>query len=135
MAHVIRLMLVACMSILGGRGHTKLWESHESDQQFGDNESTAFKMSQRLRKEVNTRIHKVSALEPGLAKIIETVCISRYFENFETDHHMAVISSCVDYIDTGLSRGVYPQSKTQTSNRSPTYDGCANTSEFNNAVA
>ena len=42
----------------------------------------------------------MSALKPGLAKIIVKVRISRYSENSETDHHIAANVSSVDYVDT-----------------------------------
>jgi hypothetical protein len=76
MAHVIQLALGAFMSSLGVKCRTKSWEAHERDQQFGENESIDIGKSQRLRKEGNARINKVSAMRPGLAKIIEKVCIS-----------------------------------------------------------
>jgi hypothetical protein len=75
MAHVIQLALGAFMSSLGVKGLTKSWEAHERDQQFGENESIAIGKSQRLRKEGNARINKVSAMRSGLAKIIEKVRI------------------------------------------------------------
>ena len=81
MAHVIQLALGAFMSTLDEKGRTKSWEAHERDQQFRQNESTAIGNSQRLRKEANARINKVSAVRLGLAKIIETVRISTYFES------------------------------------------------------
>jgi len=76
MAHVIQLALRAFMSCPGVKGCTKLWEAHERYQQFGENESTDIGKSQRHRKEGNARINKVSAMRPGLAKIIEKVRIS-----------------------------------------------------------
>jgi len=76
MAHVIQLASGAFMSSLGVKGRTKSWETHERDQQFGENESTDIGKSQRLRKEGNARINKVSAMRPGLAKRIEKVRIS-----------------------------------------------------------
>jgi len=76
MAHVIQLALGAFMSSLGLKGRTKSWEGHERDQQFGENESIDTGKSQRLRKECNARINKVSAMRPGLAKIIEKVRIA-----------------------------------------------------------
>jgi hypothetical protein len=39
MVHVIQLALGAFTSSLGVKGPTKSWEAHESDQQFGENES------------------------------------------------------------------------------------------------
>jgi len=76
MAHVIQLALGAFMSSLGVKGRTKSWEAHERDHQFRDNESIDVGKSQRLQKEGNGRISKVSAMRPGLAKIIEKVHIS-----------------------------------------------------------
>jgi hypothetical protein len=75
MAHVIQLALDAFMSSLGVKGRTISWEAHERDQQFGENESTDMGKSQRLRKEGNARINKVSAMKPELAKKIEKVRI------------------------------------------------------------
>jgi hypothetical protein len=76
MAHVIQLALGAFMSSLGVKGRTKSWEAHECDQSFGQNESIDIGNSQRLRKEGNVRINKMSAMKPGLAKMIEKVRIS-----------------------------------------------------------
>jgi len=76
MAHVIQLALGAFMSSLGVKDHTNSWEAHERDQQFGKNESIDIGKSQRLRKQGNDRINKMSAIIPGLAKIIEKVRIS-----------------------------------------------------------
>jgi len=75
-AHVIQLALGVFMSSLGVKDRTKSWEAQERDQQFGENESIDIGKSQRLRKEGNARINKVSAMRPGLGKIIEKVCIS-----------------------------------------------------------
>jgi hypothetical protein len=76
MAHVIQLALSTFMRNLGVKGCTKPWEAHERDQQFEENESIDIGKSQRLRKEGNARISKVSAMRPGLAKIFEKVRIS-----------------------------------------------------------
>jgi len=76
MAHIIQLALGAFMSRLGVKDRTKSWETHEHDQQFGENESIDIGKSQRLRKEGDARINKVSAMRPGLAKMIEKVRIS-----------------------------------------------------------
>jgi len=75
MAQVIELSLGAFMSSLRGKGRTKSWEAHECDQQFGENESTDIRKRQTLRKKGNARMNKVSAMKPGLAKIIQKVCI------------------------------------------------------------
>jgi hypothetical protein len=76
MAHIIQLALGAFMSSLGVKSRTKSWEAHECDQQFGENESIDIGKSQRLRKEGNARINKVSAMRPGLPKIIDKVRFS-----------------------------------------------------------
>jgi len=135
MAHVIQLALGAFMSSLGVKGHTKLWEAHEHDQQFGENEITHIGKSQRLWTEGNARINKVSAIKPGLAKIIEKVHISWYTENSETNYHIAANATCVDDVDTLSSKVVYWLSKSQSTNRSPSYYRCENTLEFHTAVA
>jgi hypothetical protein len=76
MVQVIKLALCAFISSLGVKGCTKSWEAHERDQQFGENESIDIGKSHKLRKEGNARINKVSAMKPGLAKILEKVRIS-----------------------------------------------------------
>jgi len=76
MAHIIQLALGAFMSSLSVKGSTKSWEAHERDQRFGENESMDIRKSQRLRKEGNARINKVSAMKLGLAKILGKVRIS-----------------------------------------------------------
>jgi hypothetical protein len=78
MAHVIQLSSGAFLSSLGVKGRTKSWEAHEHDQQFGEHQSTDIGKSQRLRKEGNARINMVSGMRPGLAKIIDKICISIY---------------------------------------------------------
>jgi hypothetical protein len=107
MAQVIQLSLGTFMSSLAVKGRTKSWEAHQRDQQFGENESTDFGKSQRLRKEGNARINKVSAMRPGLAKIIEKGRISTYYESAETDLHIAENAYCMDYADTWTSKRVY----------------------------
>ena len=76
MAHIIQLALGALMSSLGVKGSAKSWEAHERDQRFGENESIGIWKSQRLRKDGNSRINKVSAMRPVLVKIFEKVRIS-----------------------------------------------------------
>jgi len=107
MAHIIQLALGAFMSSLGVIGCTKSWEAHERDQQFGENESIDIEKSQRLWDEGNARINKVSAMKPGLAKIIEKVRISRYFDSAETDLHLAENACCIDYADTWSLKRVH----------------------------
>jgi len=111
MAHVIQLSFYAFMSSLGLKGHTKSWEAHERDQQFGENESIYIRKSHRLRREGNAWIIKVSVMSSGLAKIIEKVRISRYFESPETDLHIAENACCIDSSDTWSSKRVHSLSK------------------------
>jgi len=95
------------MSSVGVKGRTKSWKDHRRNQQFGENVSVDIGKSQRLRKGGNARVNKVSAMKPGLAKIIEKVHILRYFESAETDLHMAENACCIDYADTWSSKRVY----------------------------
>jgi len=99
-AHIMQLTLGAFKSSLGVEGRTKSWEAHECDQQFGENESIDIGKSQTLRKEGNARINQVSAMRPGLTKIIEKVRISWYFECPETELHMAENACCINCADT-----------------------------------
>jgi len=100
MAHVVQLALGAFISSPGVKRRTNSWEAHEHDQQFGENESIEIGNSQRLRKECNARIKKVSAIKPGLAKIIQKVRISWYFESPEIDLHCADNACGIDYADS-----------------------------------
>jgi hypothetical protein len=95
------------MSSFGVKDCTKCWEAYEPDQQFGQNESIHIGSSQKLRKEGNARINQVSAMRPGLAKIIEKECILWYFESPETDHNIAGNACCIDYTDTWPSKSVH----------------------------
>jgi len=135
MAHIIRLALGAFMSTLGVNGRTKSWEAHERDQQFGENECTGIGKRQRLRKEGNARINKVSAMRPGLTKIIEKVSISTYFESAETDLHIAENACCIDYADTWWSKWVHWLSKCQSPDCSTTHSGCEDTLELDTGDA
>jgi hypothetical protein len=76
MGHIIKRALGAFMSSQGVNDSPKSWEAHEREQQFGENKSIEIGKSQSLQKEGNARINKVSARDPGLAKIIEKVRIS-----------------------------------------------------------
>jgi hypothetical protein len=76
MAQVIQLTVGAFMSRLCVKRGTQSWKAHERDLQFGENASIDIGKSQRLRNEGNSRINKMLAMRPGLAKIIQKVCIS-----------------------------------------------------------
>jgi len=107
MADVIQLAFGAFMCSLSVQDRTKMWEAHKLDQQLGEIESIDIGISQILRKEGNARINKVSAMRPGLAKMIEKVPISRYFENSETDLHIAKNACCIDYADSWSSKRIH----------------------------
>jgi len=104
MAHVIQVALDAFMSSLGVKGRPKSWEAHECAPWFGENEGIDIGTSQSRQQEGNARINNVSAMRPGLAKIIEKICISWYFESSESDLHMAETGCGNDYADTGSSK-------------------------------
>jgi len=107
----------------------------DCDQQFVENESMDIGKGQRLRKEGNARINKVSAMKPDVAKIIEKVCISWYFESPEIDLHIAESACCIDYTNTWLSKWVHWQSNSQSSQCCTTDYGCEDTLELNTGVA
>jgi len=106
------------MSSVRVHGHTKSWDPHVHDQQFGMNESIGFGMSQRLQKEGNDRINKVSAMRPGLAKIIEKVHISTNVESPETDLHIAENTWCINYTENGLVLPMAPDGCVRSGSRS-----------------
>jgi len=115
-AHVIQVTLGAFVSSLGGTGPTKSWEAHEHDEQFGENASIDFGKSQRLRKEGNARINMVLAMRPGLAKIIEKVRISWYFECPEADLHIVDNACWISYANTSSPKRAHWLSKCHTPN-------------------
>jgi len=95
MVLVVQLGLDAFMSSFHVKGCTKSCEAQERDQQFRENQRTDIGKSQRLRHEGNATINKVSAIRPGLPKIIEKVCISRHFERPATDLYIAENACCM----------------------------------------
>jgi len=135
MPHVIQLALDAFMSSLGVKGRNKSCEAHERDQQFGGNESMDIGKSQRLRKEGNATINRVSALKPGLAKIIEKVHISWYFECPEADLHIPENACCIDYANTWSPKRVHWLSISQSPHCSTSDYGCEDTLEHYTGVA
>jgi len=135
MAHVIQLSLSAFMSSLGVKGHTKSWEAHERNQQFGENKSTDIGKSQRLQKEGNGRINKVSAMRSGLAMVIEKVPISTYYESAETDLHIAENTCWIIYADTWTSKRVHWLSKSQSPDGSTDQYRCEDTLKLDTGVA
>jgi len=135
MANIIQLALGAFMSSLSVKGRTKSWEAHERDQQFGENESIDGRKSQRLWKEGNARINMMSAMKPGLAKIIEKVRISWYFESPEADLHIAENACCINYANTWSPKRVHWLSKWQSPHYSTSDYGCEDTLKLYTGVA
>jgi len=135
MMDVIHPTLGAFISNLGVKGYTKSWKMHEHNHHFGENETADIGKSQRLWKEGITRNNKVSAMRPGLAKIIEKVCIWTKLASPETDHHIVVNDSCTDYVDTWWSKWVHWLSKSEYTNHSTTYYGWEKRVEFDTGVA
>jgi hypothetical protein len=107
MAHVIQLACGAFISSFGVKGRTKSWEAHKCNPQFGALESTDIWKSARHKKEGNDRIIKVSAMRPGLAKIIEKVRNSRNFKRAETDLLIPGNGCSIDYADTRWPKRVH----------------------------
>jgi len=109
---------------------TKSWEARECDQQFSDIYTTDIAKGQRLRQESNARINKLLAMRPGLAKIIEKLCISGNFECAQTDLHIAANARCNDHTETGSSKRVRWLSNSQRTNRSVADYGYETSPEF-----
>jgi len=135
MGRIIQLALGALMRSLGVKGRTRPWEAHGRTRQFGKNESIDIGQSQRLQKVGNARINKVSAMRQGLAKIIEKVHISTYFESPETDLHTAENACCIDYADTWSSKQVHSLFQRHSVNSSTTCCGFEDTVVFDTGVA
>jgi len=135
MALVIRLSLGAFISSLGVKGRTKSLEAHERDQLCGEHESTDIGKSQRLQNKGNARMNKVSAMRPGLAKTIEKVRISKYFECAETDLQIAENACCIDYADIWSPKWVHWLSKSQSPDHSTTDYSCEDTLQLDTRVA
>jgi len=102
MAHIIQLGFGLIMHSVSLEDCTKSWEAHEYDQKFGQNESLYIWKSLRLRNEGNATINQVSAINPGIPKIIEKVHMLRNFESPQTDLHIAENACYIDYADTDL---------------------------------
>jgi hypothetical protein len=112
------------------KGRTMSWEAHTREQQFGENESIDIGKSKWLRMEGNAKINKVSAMRPGLAKIIEKVRISWYFESPEADRDKAENACCMYYANTCSLKRVYWLSESQSPHCSTSDYGCEDTLEL-----
>jgi len=90
--------------------------------------------SQRFQNEGNATITKVSAMRPGLAKVIEKVCNSRNYEIPKTDLHIVENACCIDQTDTWLLKRVDWPSLRQSMNRSTYYYAWENLLELDSGV-
>jgi len=81
------------------------------------------------------QINMVSAMRPGLVKIIQKVCISRYFESPQTDLHVAENTCGIDYANSWSSQHVNWLPKSQSPRYSITQYEFENTLELNNGDA
>ena len=129
----MQLALDAFMSSLVVKGHTKSWETHERDQQFGENESIDIGKSQRLRKEGNARINKVSAMKSGWAKIFDKV--RWYFESPEADLHIGENAYYINYANAWLPKPAHWVSKNQSAHCCTSDYGCEDLLERYSRVA
>jgi len=120
MAHIIQHGLGTFLYSLGVKGCIKSCEAHERVQQFRENENTEIAKCQRLRKECNAWINKVSAMKPGLPMIIGKVPISTYFEYPKTNLHKSESMCCIVCTGTWLSKRVHWLSNRQSVDRSTT---------------
>ena len=123
------------MRSLGVRGRTNYSQAHERNQQVGENNNIDIGRCQWLWQEGNARINKVSAMKPGLAKIIEKVRISWYFESPEADLHLAENACCIHYANTWSPKRVHWLSKSQSPHGSTSHYGCKDTFELYSGVA
>ena len=135
MVHIVQLTLGAVPRRLGVKGHTISWAAHEQDQQFGENETIDIGKSQRLPKEGNAAINKVSAMKPGLLKIIEIVGISWYFESTDTDLFIAENACGIDYTNTWMLKWVHWLSKRRSLHCSTSNCGFEDMLDLNTGIA
>jgi hypothetical protein len=77
----------------------------------------------------------VSAMRPGLAKRIEKIRVSWYFENPEDDFHIAENTCCIDYADIWLSKRVHWLSNCEIPHRGISSYGCEDRLELYSGVA
>jgi len=135
MAHFIQLPLWPFMNRPCVEGGTKSSEAHEREQQFNENDGLHIGKNQRLQKEGNARIHKVSAIRPGVAMIIEKVRISLFFDYPDTNLHEAENACWIYYFDSWPSNGDQWLSKFQSLHRATSNYGCDDAWELNTGVA
>ena len=56
-------------------------------------------------------------ITPGFSKIIEMLCIARYFESPYPDHHIAVNAYSIDYTNSWSSKRILSQSTSHSTHR------------------
>lgn len=110
-------------------------EAHVREQQFLDYEIKRHGNIQRHRKEGNVKVNLMSAIRPGLAKIIVNVSIWTYFDSHETDLEIAANAHWIDYTDPCPSKRVHWQSTHQSINCGTENYSCGDTMGLNSGVA
>jgi len=135
LAHDIQLVLGAFMSSLGVKGLIQSRETHQRNQQCGENQTTENGRSQRFRKEGNARFDQVSAMRLGLAKIIEKLHIWSNVDSPEIAINIGANPGFNDYTETCPSKQVDWLSKSQSENPSTANYGCEETVESDTGVA
>ena len=77
----------------------------------------------------------MSAISPGLSKIIKKVRISRYFQSTETDLYRSENACSINYANTWSSKWVHWVSKSQSAHRGTTCYRCEDMLELDTGVA
>jgi len=93
-----------------------------------------YREESKTGKEGNARINKVSTMGPGLAKIIEKVSISWYFECRETNFRIAENAWGIRYADSWSPKRVHCLSKSQSPDSSTSNCGFEDTLKLNTGV-
>jgi len=122
------------MSSLSVAGSTKSLGTHERVQQYGENKTMDIGKCQRLPNKSNARINKLSAMRPGLTKIIENVCMSTYCERPQTDLHKAENHCRIEYTDTCSLKWVHWLSKRHSPHLGTSHYRCGKQLEFDCGV-
>jgi RNA polymerase-binding transcription factor DksA len=107
MVHIIQLGLGVFRSSPSVNNCTGSSEAQEHDQQLIENETTDIEKTQTYQNEGNAEINQVSDMRPELAKIIDNVYNSSYVECLETDLQIGANASCIDNVNTWLSKCVH----------------------------
>jgi hypothetical protein len=134
MVHVILLAIDGPMSSVSVERRTKSSEVLECSAVWRE-WIIANGKRQTLRNKGDTRINKVSAMRPGLVKLMKKVRLAGYFESPDSDVHITENACCVTYDDNWSPKLVHWTSKSQSQPRSTSDYGCTDTLELYSRVA